>query len=88
MRDHHQELIEAIRQFVAQRNDYPTTEELAVRLRVSIDKMRKILKAMKNAGMISPVQVWREALDGKIRPSTGYVLIAREEPQEGDHGAP
>jgi len=81
-------LVEAIRQFVnrAAGQDYPTTRELARALGWSQERTREVLRAMAERGMIRPVPVWRPALDGKTRPSVGYMFV--EKPQGPHPGGP
>ena len=77
-------LVEAIRQFVnrAAGQDYPTTRELARALGWTHERTREVLRAMAERGMIRPIPVWRPALDGRMRPSVGYMFIERSGSQE------
>ena len=87
-------LVEAIRQFVnrAAGQDYPTTRELARALGWTHERTREVLRAMAERGMIRPIPVWRPALDGRMRPSVGYMFIESSGSQEalpqrpGRHG--
>ena len=74
-------LVEAIKQFVnrAAGQDYPTTRELARALGWTHERTREVLRAMAERGMIRPVPVWRPSLDGKMRPSMGYMFVERPE---------
>ena len=82
-------LVEAIKQFVnrAAGQDYPTTRELARALGWTHERTREVLRAMAERGMIRPVPVWRPSLDGKMRPSMGYMFVERPETLEPLRGS-
>ena len=82
-------LVEAIKQFVnrAAGQDYPTTRELARALGWTHERTREVLRAMAERGMIRPTPVWRPSLDGKVRPSVGYMFIERSETPGGPGGS-
>jgi len=81
-------LVEAIKQFVtrAAGQDYPTTRELARALGWTHERTREVLRAMAERGMIRPVPVWRPSLDGKMRPSMGYMFVERPGVSEASPG--
>ncbi len=73
------ELLSALREAAKRPEtaDGSTTKELAVKLGVSVDAVRKLIEKLSAEGAVRPVRVPRRAITGEMRGVWAYQLVGK-----------